>query len=196
QDHVQHHLRNAAEKALYVCKDSGFERLILASTEDYLISSLRNHLHSYLQERCIAEFKAGPEEHSDELRKKALGVIRTWEKEREQQTVNRLLEENHPQGLAVLGTEPVLEALGFGQVHTLVLENDLKLAGYVCDQDRILSTYQEKCPACSQGMRKTEDLTEEMIEEAVAQGAEVEHVFGSHKEFETYGIGALLRFKV
>ncbi|MCF8104223.1 MAG: hypothetical protein K9K64_01960 [Desulfohalobiaceae bacterium] len=196
QDHVQHHLRNAAEKALYVCKDSGFERLILASTEDYLISSLRNHLHSYLQQRYIAAFKADPEEHTDKLRKKALGVIRTWEQEQEEQTVNRILEENHAAGLAVLGTEPVLEALGFGQVHTLVLENDLKLGGYVCDQDGTLSTYLEKCPACSQNMRKTEDLTEEMIEEAVAQGAEVEHVSRSHEEFATYGIGALLRFKV
>jgi len=43
-------------------------------------------------------------------------------------------------------------------------------------------------------MRQTEDLTEELAEEAVGQNAEVEHVFASHEDFKPCGIGAFLRF--
>ncbi len=62
--------------------------------------------------------------------------------------------------------------------------------------DRILSTYLESCPICGQPMRRTEDLAEEMVEEAIGQNAEVKHVLVSHEDFKPYGIGAFLRFTV
>jgi hypothetical protein len=45
-------------------------------------------------------------------------------------------------------------------------------------------------------MREVEDLADEMVEEALSQSAEVEHIFIDHQEFSDQGVGALLRFTV
>lgn len=45
-------------------------------------------------------------------------------------------------------------------------------------------------------MEKTDDLAEEMVAGALAQGAEVEHIFEAHEDFEKYQAGALLRFSL
>jgi peptide chain release factor subunit 1 len=194
EDHVHRHLKNVADQAFTLFKSSGFERLILASTEAQLISKLYDHLHSYLQERCVAQFTADPRDNWDQLRQKALETAQSWEREHEVEIIDHLLEESNSGGKAVLGVEPVLEALIFGQVHTLVLEHNIQLGGSVCDEDRTLSTYLDTCPLCGQPMRQTEDLTEELVEEALGQNAEVEHVFVTHEDFKPYGIGAFLRF--
>ena len=42
----------------------------------------------------------------------------------------------------------------------------------------------------------TRNLTDEMVEAAINQNAEVQHVFAEHEAFDQYGIGARLRFTV
>jgi peptide subunit release factor 1 (eRF1) len=63
-------------------------------------------------------------------------------------------------------------------------------------QSLFLSTYLKECPLCSGQMEKVSDIAEEMVEEALAQNAEVEHIFLEHEGFRPYGIGALLRFLI
>ncbi len=117
------HSRQARIFTLF--KSSGFERLILASTEDQLISTLYDHLHSYLQERVVARFKADSRDNRDKLRIKALETAQDWEREHEAQILDQLLEEHNSGGKAQLGVVPVLEALSFGQVHTLIQKHNL-----------------------------------------------------------------------
>ncbi|MFO7875853.1 MAG: hypothetical protein R6U55_04640 [Desulfovermiculus sp.] len=97
-------------------------------------------------------------------------------------------------GLAVLGLEPVLEALTMGQVHTLLVDHNFQVRGTMCSQDRTLSTYLQTCPVCGQAMQQTDDLVEEIVQEAILQNAEINHVFMPHEEFSKYRIGAFLRF--
>jgi len=37
---------------------------------------------------------------------------------------------------------------------------------------------------------------DEVVEEAIEQGAEVEHIFTKHEKFQNWRIGAILRFRV
>ena len=196
QDHVQRHLKNTADQAFTLFKDSGFQHLVLASTDEQVLSGLYRHLHSYLQQRCIGEFKAEPREETEDLREKASNAIQTWENTQAMQRVDQLMEEYESGGLAVLGVESVLQAINFGQIHTLVLGNDFWEKGYVCDQDRTFSTSQQTCPICGAAMRQTEDLAEEMIEAVIVQNGEVEHAPAAHEGFRPYGVGAFLRFLV
>lgn len=194
QDHVQRHLKNTADKAFAIYKKAGFDRLLLASTDEQVLSSLYRHLHSYLQQRCITEFKAEPREETEVLREKAANAIQAWESAQAMQRVDQLMEEYESGGLAVLGVESVLQAINFGQVHTLVLGNGFQEKGFVCDQDRTFSSSRQTCPICGEAMRQTDDLAEDMIEAVIVQNGEVEHAPDGHEGFRPYGVGAFLRF--
>jgi peptide chain release factor subunit 1 len=136
------------------------------------------------------------EDKNSEIRDKALEVAQAYEREQEQALLDRLMNEQEAGGLAVIGLEPTLESLLLGQVHTLVLDSGFQKSGYVCPQDRFLSTYVQTCPVCGQAMLEVPDLGEEMTAEAIQQGSEIEHIFQPWPRFQELGVGAFLRFAV
>lgn len=196
EDHIHRHLKYVADETLRFFKEKGFDLLIVAGPEDKILPWLKDHLHSYLRNRLVGEFHAHPENREDELKEKALQAVHQYKRRHEEQLIEQLLELRGPGGKAVFGIEPTLEALMMGQVHTLVIQNDFQAEGFVCPRDRILSTYLESCPLCQQPMHRSGDLAEEMVQEALSQSAEIEHVFTEHEEFKPHGIGALLRFTI
>lgn len=196
EDQVNRHLKYVADHSLDFIKNHGFTRVILGSTEEKILPRLKDHLHSYIRERVIGEINVRPDDHKETLKEKALEMAQSFEREDERRKVHRLLELNNAGDKGVLGLEPTLEALMLGQVHTLVLENDFRSPGYVCPEDHFLSTYLTQCPLCNGHMEEFSDIADEMVEEAVSQNAEVEHVFEEIEEFTPYKIGALLRFLI
>ncbi|MFP4193449.1 MAG: hypothetical protein ACLFRO_00755 [Desulfobacterales bacterium] len=194
ESQIHRHLKNVAEKTFGFFKDKQFDRIILGGPEDKVRYQLKDHLHSYLKKRLAGEFNATPDDNASKLREKAIEVAQRYEREYENEIIKELFEKSGPGGMAVLGADPVIEALTLGQVHTLVIDNDFKKEGYMCTKDHLLSTYLETCPVCGSKMEKTEDLGDEMVEEALCQNAEIEHVFADNEEFGKYGVGALLRF--
>ena len=196
EDHVNRHLKHVADKSFDFVKDKGFTRVILGSTEEKILPRLKDHLHTYIRERVVGEIDARPDDHKETLKEKALEMAQEFERQEERDKVNRLLELHHAGDKAVLGLEPTLEALMFGQVHTLILENDFRATGYVCPADHFISTYLTECPLCGGPMEEFADIADEMVEEAVFQSAETEHVFAHIDEFAEYKVGALLRFLI
>lgn len=196
EDHIHRHLKRVAERTFDFFMQKQSDLLIIAGPEDKTIPYLKDHLHSYLRERLAGEFHAHPDMPLMELKERALAVARAWERRYEEQLIARLLETAHrPNGLAVLGVEPTLEALMLSQVHTLVLHNNARIAGTVCPADHFLSSYLERCPLCQGPMYRTEDLADEMVEEAIHQNAEIEHIFTDHDGFISHAVGAFLRFR-
>jgi peptide chain release factor subunit 1 len=194
EDKVHHHLKKVAERTFQFFKEREFALLIVGGPQDKTIPYLLDHLHSYLQQRLAGTFAARPEEKIAQLKEKALGVAQDYERREEEQLIARLLQENKPGGKGVLGLEPTLESLMLGQIHTLIIEHDFRVEGFLCPNDHYLSSYQQQCPLCGSKLEAVEDLADEIVEEALQQGAEVEHVFTEHEAFSNHGIGALLRF--
>lgn len=196
EDHVHRHLKRVAEQTFDFFMQKKCDLLIIAGPEDKTIPYLKDHLHSYVRERLAGEFHARPDMPLVQLKERALRIARAWERRYEEQLIARLLETAHrPNGLAVLGIEPTLEALMLGQVHTFVLHNTARIKGTVCPNDHFLSAYLERCPICQGAMYHTEDLADEMVEEAIHQNAEIEHVFTDHDGFTPHAVGAFLRFR-
>ena len=110
-------------------------------------------------------------------------VAHDWQQKHERRLIDMLVENTAPGGKALLGVQPVLEALTMGKVDTLVMDHAFRAQGSVCPGDHVLSTYLDTCPVCGEAMRHTDTLAEEMIDEAIAQGAEVEHLFGGLGRF-------------
>ncbi len=162
EDHVHRHLKGVADQAFQFFQERRFSLLILGGPDDKVLPWLKDHLHSYLQERLAGEFHARPEVSVGELKEKALEVAQRWERQYEKRLIGRLLDLSGPNGKGALGLEPTLEALMLGRVHTLIVQHDFRAPGTLCLKDHYLSTYLEKCPLCSKEMQPVEDLADEM----------------------------------
>lgn len=98
-----------------------------------------------------------------------------------------------PNGRAVIGLEPVIEALTLKQVQMLVLDESSKYPGSFCQTDGIVSSYLSTCPVCSGSMDTVSDLKSNLIQSADAQAAQVVTLDSS--SLKPYGgIVALKRF--
>jgi peptide subunit release factor 1 (eRF1) len=200
QDHVHRHLKQVAERTFRVFKRMSFDRLIVGAPEGRegkIYPMLERHLHSYLQGSLAGVFSGDPGMSEHELKKRALEVTQAHERVEEERLIARLLSESErPDGMAVLGIARVLPALMLGQVHTLVVDHAFQTPGRVCPVDHYLSLSEDRCPLCEGELAQVEDFIDEVVEEAIAQGAEVEHVFTEHEAFSAHGIGAILRFRI
>ncbi len=199
-DHAHRHFKEVAAALFRFFKEHGFDRLIVGGPEGEegkVVPQFLEHLHSYLRERLAGVFAGEPDMSVNEIKERALEVAQGHERREEERLIARLLEQAAKEdGLGVLGLNDVVLALMMGQVHTLVLEHDYQEPGWLCPVDHHLSMAPGKCPLCGRGLVRVEDFVDEVVEEAIEQGSEVEHVFTPHERFREWKIGAILRFRV
>ena len=194
EDHVHRHLKRVADQTFQLFQRKKFDLLILGAPEDKILPWLKDHLHSYLQERLAGKFHARPDWNEARLKEEALKVAQRWERQHEERLIRRLLELHGHKDKGVVGLEPTLNALMLGQVHTLVVQHDFRAKGAACPNDHHLALEPGPCPLCGAELEPVDDLIDEMVEEAIAQNAEIEHVFTRHEGFSEHGVGAILRF--
>ena len=96
-------------------------------------------------------------------------------------------------GRGCLGLKDTLQALDYGLVHTLLIESSFKEKGYICANDHTLFSTDGTCSLCGTELEKIEDIGDELTATAVAQGAEVEHLFAQVQLPKGEGVGAILR---
>lgn len=201
EDQVQNHLEKTSERLFEAFKRKSFDRLIVAGPQgeegEVVRSMVDEHLHSYLEDAFIGSFPGDPDMNESELLKRANDVAREYEREKENGLISELISESQrSEGYGVLGLEEVLSALRKGQIKKLVVDRDFRASGYLCQDDHILALEEEECPKCGGEMDQVKDFADEMIEEVIERGGDIQHIFSDHEDFSDYGIGAFLRFRV
>jgi peptide subunit release factor 1 (eRF1) len=194
EDHVHRHLKNIAERSFDFFKKRGFDRLILGGPQDKTLPEFKDHLHSYMKERLVAEFHTSPDNHLPDLKEKAMEAARGWERRKVEQLVSEISERSGPGEKGRLGVEQVIEALNRAQVQALVIRQEFEAEGYVCPEDNILSSTQIDCPVCRETLTRTEHLADEMVEAALDQSAEIVHASSENEILDEHGVAAKLRF--
>lgn len=198
-DHVHRHFKEVAQLLFEHFKRRRFDRLIVGGpegAEGKVVPQFLDHLHSYLRERLAGVFPGEMDLPVNEIKRRALEVAARDERREEEILIERLLSEAHREkGLGVLGLNDVVLALMMSQVHTLVVEHDYHERGWLCPRDHHLSMAPGTCPLCGGDLQEVEDFVDEVVEEAIEQGAEIEHIFSRHEGFADWKIGALLRFR-
>ena len=193
EDHVLHHLKDVAGLAFNFFLEHSFDRLILAGQKE-LIHKFRTVLHPYLQERAAGEFAADPDAPLNDILEKSLAVEDDVQRREEEALLHRLEEESRPGGLGVTGLHPTVDALLRGQAHTLLIEDGFATAGYVCYRDHFLATAPGNCPVCGNPLSEVPDIVEDMIQLAINQNVQVEHITHVAERLARDKVGALLRF--
>jgi peptide chain release factor subunit 1 len=130
----------------------------------------------------------------NQLIKDSLNLISEKEKNKSHEAIQLLKQEILKDGLAVYGIKETLKAVKNGQVELLIIEKDIKLKGWICENCQAVKIGSEKsCPYCGKNISEV-DVLEEILEFAERTDAEIE--FTDDEEISNLGhIGAILRYK-
>jgi peptide chain release factor subunit 1 len=188
-------LKLAADSVFEYWKEHPFDHLVIGSLEGEPIREIENVLHDYLKRILLGYIEINPAE-ADEVKvwNKLLDFRIQKDREEEKELIKQLKEEIG-WGTAVNGLEKTLEMLMFGNVRTLIVNEDFSKEGYICRGTETLSLNGE-CPADTDKPEPVFDIVDEMIEEALHQRAKVEVIVDKELQKEVDGVAALLRFRL
>ncbi len=179
------------------------DTLMQAKQMDLLIigapGDVKDELMLYLpfrvRQKVAGTFDADPTEKIENILQKARKVEEKFEREEEKKVVEELRKRLDEGKYAVSGLEATLDALMHNQVQTLIVEAGYEVPGVRCPECGFLGTDQETCPVCGAKTLKVRDIVDDAIEEAIEQGASIEHVIEKSLIEPMGHIGALLRFE-
>ena len=192
--HVGLHLKDVVEKFDSFIGGEQIRRLIIGGSEE-AVPMVKGKLHKTVLGNVIGTMKVEMFAKNDEILARSEEIIRSFERQEENETVDRLIGQALKNEKAALGIDDVLHALQTGNVMRLVYVADLNSPGFVCRNCRYPAVHELKaCPFCEGRMDRTDYMIDMAAQRAVEQGAEVEAVAQNKHLSDAGGIGAFLRF--
>jgi peptide chain release factor subunit 1 len=185
------HARRAAAVAFHVHQNRGFDRLTIGGSDD-VVRQVERALHPYLTAKLCSRVPVAPTASTDEILAAAIELEARVEREKEAVVVAALRDASAT-GKGVHGLAPTLGALNERRVERLVISSGFSEPGWRCTCGAVLAKG-PLCPTCRGEMRPTDDVVEDAIEVALAQGGAVE-LCVDNADLDVLGrIGAFLRY--
>ncbi len=196
EEKLHHFFKLANDRTFELFRDGKFDSLILAGRKE-ILSQFKNYLHSYLQQKYIGDIHAEPDTSITIIKEKAQKIITESENKYKNELINKLIDEYNPNGWSVLGIEATISALIREQVRIVVYDINFKTDGYICNACNYMTVKPiEECPYCKGKLVYYNDITDEIVENAVNQGCEIVDVDGNEGLIQAGSIGAVLRYKL
>ncbi len=192
--HVEQHWKEVGD---YLARlvDRGYRRLVVLG-QDSIVQNFRRLLPHRVNERIVASGPMDIREARDRVVARALEAVRAAERRLESNLIGLIRDQALSGNLGVIGLEATLDTLRKGQVYKLAISDELRARGWRCRSCAALATHlrNNACPHCGGGVDEVE-LGDEVVKDAIAQGAEVETVRANGELARLGKIGALLRFR-
>lgn len=155
-----------------------------------------NFLHTYLKGVLKGRVHLSPKDHINTIVAEALRAEKMVEEEEDRMIMGRLLEVIGNKGLATFGLLNVVQAVNLGACQTLLIDEEYRESGFVCQACGFLSLKLEKCALCGEEVVPVEDIVERIIAEVLWQNGEVKYIASATPGLERVEhIAAFLRFK-
>jgi peptide chain release factor subunit 1 len=193
EEHVLRHFKHVAQVMLAFHRRRGFDRLILAGTEEVL-AGFEDTLHDYLKQRIVARLNLPMTATQQEVLDRSLEVEERVEQDREREILGRVEAEAAAGRGAARGLTAVLSALNEGRVDTLVVPFGLSESGVRCTGCGRLWSDGRVCEVCSEPTEAVADIIEEAVAAAMRQSARVETLTAAGIPGGHAGLGVLLRY--
>lgn len=185
------HARRAAAVAFQVHQRRGFDRLTLGGPDD-VVRQVEAALHPYLTAKLCGRLAVATTASPDEILQAAIELEQRVEREKEAAVVDAL-RAAVASGKGVHGLSPALAALSERRVDRLVVSSGYAEAGWHCPCGAVAAKG-PSCATCDDEMRPTDDVVEDAIEVALANGGAVE-ICTDNADLDVLGrIGAFLRY--
>lgn len=191
--HHKQNLKEVAEKTFKIFKEKKFNRLIIGGSKE-ILSDFKEKLHSYLQERLAGEFFMEFFKSDQEILAESLKIEENVEREKEGKLVRELIDNLGYKNKAITGLDRVLQASFEKKILKLVVKEGLQKSGFVCTSCDKLIYKEGDCAECENNKEQVDDIIDELVQQVISCGGEVEFV-RDNKELEKVGdVGAFLRY--
>ncbi len=156
--------------------------------------SLKKFLHPYLAGKVMGTVRSSRKNGSAaDVHRQVLEVRESYERKLERHQVAEMLL-GQGSGWSINGIAPTLEALGKGQVRTLLIRADAGVPGFRCAETGRLTLNPRDCRGIGNAV-PVPDVIDDAIEEALRQRIDLDVVFEPDAAETINGLAALLRFR-
>jgi peptide subunit release factor 1 (eRF1) len=196
ENSAMRHFKNVAQRLQELHNTHVCDTFVVGCRED-VWSQLEPHLHTYVRQKLLGRFTVDPAVvTADQVREQGQRLLEERSTSERQGLMREVLGGAQRNGRGKVGLRGVLEALEQGEVQTLLFGEAFYASGSECANcGHLDSNVVETCPACGQGTRELEDVTDAILRRALDANIAVVYI-GPDPEFEKAGkIGALLRFR-
>lgn len=187
------HLRHAAQAAFDLWQARRFQHLAVGAP-DAIASELEADLHPYLKERLRGRLHVSVTASHSEVLEAVEHLEAEVERAREAALVERLREAAATGRKGVAGLAGTLAALNERRVERLLVSWGFSQEGWRCPDTDELAAVGPDHPVRGTRMERTDNVVEDAVEQALAQGVPVEVCVGNADLDVLGGIGALLRY--
>jgi peptide chain release factor subunit 1 len=192
--HVELHFKDVIKHLEQFMSREYVGRLVIGGSEEAVIK-IKSMLPNKLADKVIGIFQAEMFANSKEILKKADPLLRSFEKKKDEETVDDLVTKTMKNENAVIGIEDVLHTLQEGRIMKLLFLKDFKKSGLTCKNCGFLTVQNvSACPYCKGKTKKVNYIVDLLAQKAVEQGALVKVLTDNKKLKDAGKIGAFLRF--
>jgi peptide subunit release factor 1 (eRF1) len=186
-------LREIVDKIRTISKRRSFDRLIIAGSKEILPEFVKM-LPSDLKSKLAGEFCTELFENNQHFLDQSLKIEEEIERKKEKEQVKLLVENLGDGNKAISGLDEVLQASFEKKVMKLIVKEGWQKPGYVCTNCDKLIYKEDNCKQCGDNKEEVEDVIDELVQQVIAQGGEVEFVEDSEELEKIGNVGALLRY--
>jgi len=192
-EHHDWHFKDVADVVVHLVDRENVKNVVVAG-QDEEITRFSRFLPKRVLEKIFVTIRIDITEHESNAIRKVIEHLQQHEREKDDQGVREALNQAAIGGKGAVGLAATLKAVNARAVRILFLSRDFTHAGSRCSKCRLLYREAEKCPECDGEVEKVE-LADEMADDVIAAGGEVNIVENSEtlKEFE--GVAAATRFE-
>ena len=192
-DRTRGHFQRAARLVEHTIANLPRARLVVAGP-DQAIADVEHHLRPETRRRIVGRAGLSPAAGNREIHDAIATIARAAERRHETEVVEQLRQaaaRSERQG--VVGLEATLAALADKRVDTLVVSEGFSASRARCPACGRTGIGLRQCPSCGATTVEGDDIVEDAIGQALAQGATVE--FARDTDLDRYGrVGALTRY--
>ncbi|MGZ4648773.1 baeRF10 domain-containing protein [Oryzihumus sp.] len=152
--------------------DESYDLLVVAGHGER-VSGFLEELPDRLRQRLAGTFTDPSVDDRKALEVQVDEVLERWERDREQQGVEHVLEVEAMGGLGVTGLHTCLWAASSKAIDTLFLREQDEAPGVVCDGCGWLGEEGEVCPVDGRPLRRTPDIVDEMLQSVLRDSGTV-----------------------
>ncbi len=192
ETNINNHYKNVAQNLLDIDKDKKFNWIVLGGKQE-IFNDFKKYLDNMLNEKIKTSVVIEPSANINKVKEK----IKQTEVEMKNVFENNLLKkmnnEFYNDQKGVLGIKHVEEALEEGKVDTLIIKDDFHQKGRICKKCGFLTKEEITiCPRCNNKMKRTVDISDDLIHDALKINANIEYVGIDMGKY--HPISAILRY--
>lgn len=189
-----HYAKEINEVLSDLIRKKKFNRVVLMGSQETLVE-LESVLEQNVVEKIIGKRTTDTAKGESDLIDEAYKLFFTEERDEEIRLWDRIKDEYLSNGLAVVGPQNVLDALGLGRVEEIIVTRDAEIEGTRCrDCEALVHGTVDICKACESDSVFTVDLVDELVRRAELTSAAVEFTDPIEGLSKQGDIAALLRY--